>query len=116
LKQHAVAAAQLLHRVSAHGGDFLAEDLDAAGGGLLGADEVAQQGALAAAAAAHDDEGVPGMHLETHAIEHGLLPEVTDERIDLDDRFAGGRSLSLRKASEEKHGGEDGVGDEDAQQ
>ena len=61
------------------GGDLLAEHLDAAGSGLLSADEVTQQCAFAAAAAAHDDESVTGIHLEAHAIEHRLLAEMAHE-------------------------------------
>ena len=90
LKQHAVAAAELAQSIPIHGGDLLTENFDAAGAGLLRADEVAQQGALAAAAATHDDEGVACIDFEAHAIEDFLRTKMPHERVDLDDRFAGG--------------------------
>ncbi len=49
-----------------------------------------QQGALAATAAAHDDERLASMNVERDTIEYRAIAESPDEMVYLDDRFSVG--------------------------
>ncbi len=49
-----------------------------------------EQGALAATAAAHDDERLASMNVERDTIEHRAIAESPDEMVYLDDRFSVG--------------------------
>jgi len=97
LEEDAEAFADLVHLALADAGDVLAEEFDGAFLGLDGADHAAEEGALAAAGAAHDDHGLAGVDVEGDAVEDGAAVEALDEISDRDDGLtllvapAGGR-------------------------
>jgi len=51
---------------------------------------VPKQGALATAAAAHDDERLASMDVERDIVEHRAIPESSNQMFYLDDRFSVG--------------------------
>jgi len=51
---------------------------------------VPEQGALAATAAAHDDERLASTNVERDTIEYRAIAESPDEMVYLDDRFSVG--------------------------
>src|SRR5581483_9149144 len=62
--------AQLQHLRPAHLRDVVAEDADLAGGRLLQAEQVAQEGRFARARSAHDHHHLAGAHLQIDVAQH----------------------------------------------
>jgi len=89
LEVHPEAKADPVQLNRIHPCDLLTEEVNGSGGGLLGADQAAEQGGLAATAPAHNDEGVADPDLKVDAVQHPAVPKDLNEVADLENHFPG---------------------------
>ena len=101
MKEHAETPPHFGDLALVHRGDFFAEDFDRARIWFHHADDVAQQRALAAAAPAHDHEGLAALDLEREVVDHAAFAEFSDQVFRFDD-WLGLRGHAPKKKIEVK--------------
>src|SRR5205807_7652822 len=90
LEQHSESQTHAFNLALLHCGNFFSKKFHGARSRFHGANHVPEQCALAATAAAHNDERLASMNVERDIIEHCAITESPDEMTYLDEGFAVG--------------------------